>query len=254
MKLFKRLMKTILLIYFSVGVLLFILQRDFLYFPSEAVIHNYPTLKLLSGDAELNIVVLNQGKKSAILYFGGNAESTVRNADNFLQIFPEHTLYLHNYRGFGGSSGKPTEENLYQDSELVYDSVCVRHEQCSVIGRSLGTGVATYLASTRKINKMILITPYDSIENIAQAQYPIFPISLMLKDKFNSISHVKFNNSKTLVLLAEHDNVIPAKHSQLLIDAFKPNLITVSVIKNTGHNSVSSTTKYNELLHAFLYE
>ncbi len=254
MKLFKQFTTTIILIYFSVGVLLFILQREFLYFPSDTVSHNYITLKLLSGDAELNIVVLNPGKKSAILYFGGNAESTVRNAVNFLQTFPEHTIYLHNYRGYGGSSGKPTEENLYQDSELLYDSVCVRHEQCPVIGRSLGSGVATYLASTRKINKMVLITPYDSIENIAQAQYPIFPISLMLKDKFNSISHVQYNNSKTLVLLAEHDNVIPARHSQLLINAFEPNLISVSVIKNTGHNNISRTTQYNALLHAFLYE
>ncbi|MCP4464523.1 MAG: alpha/beta hydrolase, partial [Planctomycetaceae bacterium] len=90
-----------------------------MYFPSEVESHNYTTLKLLSGDAKLNIVVLNPGKKSAILYFGGNAESTIRNAVNFIQIFPEHTIYLHNYRGYGGSSGKPTEDNLYQDSDLV---------------------------------------------------------------------------------------------------------------------------------------
>jgi len=252
MKLLKLIITTAVLLYFLVGVLLLILQRDFLYSPSDEVNHNYTSHRLVSDNAELHIIVLNPGKNSAILYFGGNAESIVRNANNFIELFPEHTIYLNNYRGYGGSSGKPTEEHLYKDSQLIFDSVCVNHEQCSVIGRSLGTGVATYLASTRKINKMVLITPFDSIESIAQEQYPMFPLSLMLKDKYDSISRVNKINSKTLIILAEHDNVIPLKHSKLLINAFNPNLISVNVIKNTGHNNISNTSKYSELLHDFL--
>ena len=253
MKIFKYIISTAISVYFIIGVLLFILQRDFLYYPSDAINHNFTTKTIITGNVALNIVVLNPGKKSAILYFGGNAESVVRNADNFLQYFPDHTVYLHNYRGYGGSLGNPTEKSLYEDSQLLYDNVCIKQEQCSVIGRSLGSGIATFLASTRKINKLVLVTPYDSIESIAQGQYPMYPISLLLKDKYDSVSRVNNISSKTLVILAEHDNVIPRRHSQLLISAFKPNTISVSIIKNTGHNNISSTSKYHQLMYDFLY-
>ncbi len=252
MKLLKKIVTSTVLVYIMVAVLLLIFQRNFLYFPSDAVNHNYTTQKLLSGKAELNIIVLNPGKKSAILYFGGNGESTVTNAVNFKQVFPEHTIYLNNYRGYGGSSGNPTEENLYKDSQLLFDRVCVKHNDCSVIGRSLGSGVATYLAVTRKVNKLVLITPYDSIESIAQEQYPMFPISFILLDKYDSISQVNNIHIATLIILAESDNVIPAKHSRLLINAFDPDIVSVRVIENTGHNNVSNTVQYYELLDEFL--
>lgn len=243
---------TLLSIYFLVGFLLFIFQRNFMYFPTAKTVHDFNTMQFSIGEEILDVLVLNQGKHSAIIYFGGNGESVADNAPNFSKIFPNHTVYLVNYRGYGGSTGIPTEESLYSDAQYIYDAVSTQYQQMSVIGRSLGSGVATFLASTRAISKMVLITPYNSIQNIAQDQYPIFPISLLLKDKYDSASRIKDISSATLIILAEHDAVIPAKYSDQLISEFPPSQLSVEIIEGTGHNSLSREDKYYYLLQQFM--
>ncbi|MBL4762557.1 MAG: alpha/beta hydrolase [Gammaproteobacteria bacterium] len=252
MKFFKYLGAISIGLYLLAGALLYLLQRDFLYFPSAMVTHEHATQSILAGKATLDIVVLNAGMETAILYFGGNGEAVINNAGNFNHLFSNKTVYLVNYRGYAGSTGTPTESHLFADAQLVYDIFSDRHKSISVIGRSLGSGVAIYLASTRTIDKLVLVTPYNSIANIAQDQYPMFPISLMLKDKYNSAGRVKNIASQTLILLAEHDNVVPLKYSELLIREFDPSQVSVRTIKSTGHNSLSGTREYNELLQEFL--
>ena len=237
--------------YILVGAYLFIFQRDFMYFPTAKAAHNFQAENFSINEETINVVVLNKGQHHAIVYFGGNGESVVNNAHNFTKIFPHHTVYLVNYRGYGGSTGTPTEQALYSDAQHIYDVVANRHQQISVIGRSLGTGVATFLASTRTVNKMVLITPYDSIQNMAQDMYPVYPISLLLKDKYNSSDRIKNVKSTTLIILAEHDAVIPSKYSTRLINAFPPAQIRVEVIKGAGHNSLSQKAQYYSLLQQF---
>ena len=252
MTLFKYLIVVLMGVYLLVGTLLYLLQRDFLYFPSPVVAHEYETQTLSVGEAELEIIVLNSGMQTAILYFGGNGEAVVNNADNFSAVFPDKTVYLVNYRGYSGSSGTPTESNLFADAQLVFDKFSDKHQSISVIGRSLGSGVATHLASIRDIDKLVLVTPYNSIANIAQDQYPMFPIGLMLKDKYNSAAKVKDISAPTLILLAEYDNVVPRKYSERLISEFDASQVSVNIIKNTDHNSLSNTAEYNQLLQTFL--
>lgn len=238
--------------YILFGILLFVFQRDFMYFPTAKAAHAFQT-ELFSVDQEtIEVIVLNKGQPHAIIYFGGNGESVVANAPNFNNIYSNHTVYLVNYRGYGGSTGFPTEENLYSDAQHIYDTITKRHKNISVIGRSLGTGVATFLASTRSIHKMILVTPYDSIQNIAQQQYPIYPISLLLKDKYRSSNRIKDIKSATLIILAEHDTIIPPKSSAQLIKAFPPSQVKVKVIQEADHNTISYQGEYYYLLQRFI--
>jgi len=88
----------ILLIYVLVGAVLFFYQRKLIYFPTANIPHNYEQLQLTHENVTLEIIVLNQGKKEAILYFGGNAEAVVYSAEDFLSVFPLQTVYLLNYR------------------------------------------------------------------------------------------------------------------------------------------------------------
>jgi len=252
MKLFLRIIRSVLFIYFSVALFLFIFQRHFLYFPAAAAKHEHDVIQYKIDDVVLDVIVLNKGKDEAIIYFGGNGEAVVANAYFFNKTLSDYTVYLVNYRGYGGSTGKPTEAALYADAQYIYDQVREKHKTISVIGRSLGSGVATYLAATKDINKMILITPFDSIQAIAQKQYPVFPITILLRDKYDSLSRVKNISTKTLVLLAEHDVIIPFEHSQRLIDEFPSSQIKVEVIKKTGHNNISSRGEYYTLLQQFL--
>ncbi len=241
----------ILLIYVLVGAVLFFYQRKLIYFPTANIPHNYEQLQLTHENVTLEIIVLNQGKKEAILYFGGNAEAVVYSAEDFLSVFPLQTVYLLNYRGYGGSSGQPSEAGIFADALFLFDKVLDKQAIISVIGRSLGSGVATYLASKRPVEKMALISPFDSITSVAQNIYMIFPVFLMLLDKYDSISRVKEIEAKTIILVAEHDEVIPRKHSQRLIDEFPPEQITVKIIADSGHNDISNKVEYYQHLKDF---
>ena len=252
MKIILRIIRSVVFIYLCVALFLFFFQRHLLYYPTPKSQHNYDVIQYAIDDVVLDVIVLNKDKDQAILYFGGNGEAVVANAYRFNQTLSDYTVYLVNYRGYSGSGGKPTEVNLYSDALYIYDQVHKKHKGFSVIGRSLGTGVATYLASTKNINKMVLITPYDSIQAMAQKKYPVFPIGLLLQDKYDSLSRVKNIKAETLVLLAEHDVVIPFENSQKLIAQFPVSQIQVETIKGTGHNSISSKDVYYDLLQRFM--
>ena len=249
-KIFEK-MLYILLIYVLFGAFLFFYQRKLLYFPTPKISHNYEQQQLIHDNVTLKVIVLNQGEKEAIIYFGGNAEAVVYSAQHFLDTFPDHTIYLLNYRGYGGSSGKPSEQGFFTDALFLFDKVLGKHTTISVIGRSLGSGVATYLASKRPVKKMALISPFDSITSVAQKNFMIFPVFLMLRDKYNSISRVKDIKAEATVLLAENDEVISRVHSQRLIDEFPVEQVSVKIIADSRHNDISEKVEYYQILKEF---
>ena len=248
----KKIIKSILSISFSVyliiGVFLYIGQNNFLYFPTKKTANAYKEKIFTNENESISVTVLNLGEEKAIIYFGGNAENVDNNANSFSEIFKDYTVYLVNYRGYGKSTGKPTEQGLYSDALHIYDSISNKYLKISTIGRSLGTGIATYLASKREIDKLALITPFDSVQSVAQERFPIYPMSLLLKDKYKSIDRVNKIKAQTLILMAQNDQIIKKKHTENLVNKFPPLQITVKVIKNENHNSISN----NELYYTFL--
>lgn len=242
----------ILLLYFLAGLFLFVKQRDLMYFPTvESSREDIPHIRLENEGESLKVWRVNQGKP-AILYFGGNAEPVEYNLENFQRLFPDYTVYLMNYRGFGGSSGKPSEKALFSDALKLYDNIADRHQEIHVIGRSLGSGVASFLAEQRPVSKLVLITPYDSIMLLAKSHYPVFPIRWMLLDHFDSLSRAPRLNNETLILLADQDHVVPHRHSYNLVKAFPPERVETSVISNTRHDSIlDSDITLKRLRHFF---
>jgi pimeloyl-ACP methyl ester carboxylesterase len=240
------------IIYITVGVLLFKSQRNFLYFPTPAIDHNFDEIIFSNENESISTIVINKGKEKAILYFGGNGESVASSAPDFAYIFTSHTVYLVNYRGYGGSSGKPEEKGLYSDAQYIFDQIRLRHQDVAVIGRSLGSGVATFVASKREIEKLVLITPFDSIQNVAQQKLWFYPMSILLKDKFDSLSRVKQIKAQTLLIIAEYDEVIGIKHTNSLVKAFPASQIIVETIENAGHNTLSADERYLLLLREFI--
>lgn len=240
-------------LYFGLGVLLYSSQRSILFYPTrDAGNFGTETLHIDSDGESLKVLRLNEGRDRAILYFGGNAEQVAANAPMFARIFEDATVYLVNYRGYGGSSGSPTEQALYADATAIYDHLIRQHRRVAVIGRSLGSGVATYLASVRDIDRMVLVTPFDSIENVAFHHYPIYPIPLFLKDKFRSIDHVDSVEAPTLVVIAENDRVIPRQFTESLITAFGDHDLTTVTLVNTDHNTIDNSPAYAAMLREFL--
>jgi len=238
-------------IYVLCAALLFLLQRAFLYAPTAEYSHSFETVELPVEGFVNKSIVLNKNNKNAILYFGGNGESIVHSAADLEHAFPDHALYLNNYRGYGGSGGKASEKALYHDALALYEHVENKHGDISIIGRSLGTGVATYLASIRNVSSLSLVTPYDSIERLAQDKFPFFPISILLKDKYNSVDRAMKIEAPVLMILAEKDEVIPYRNSKSLISAFPKEQVITEVILGAGHNNLSESARYFSLLSDF---
>ena len=239
-------------ILYVVGALaLYVYQREILYIPSVEYDHQFDVFDLENEKELLKVVTLNSGKEKAIIYFGGNAEAVVFNAEPFVKNFSAFTVYLINYRGYGGSTGTPTEEGLYSDALALYDLVHVDHESISVMGRSLGSGIATYLASERPVSRLALITPYDSIKNVAQSHVPIYPIGLLIKDEYNSLEKAERVSVPVLIVMAELDVVIPNSHSIELLDAFGVGQASSVNIEDADHNNLTLDSTYYPSLKRF---
>ena len=124
----------------------------------------------------VEVIVVNEGKENAALYFGGNAEIVAYHGVELRGKLPDFSVYLVNYRGYGGRSGLPSEGALLDDALLIYDRIVERHISVDIVGRSLGSGVATHVASLRPVEKMVLITPYDSIRAMGNRSIRYFQL------------------------------------------------------------------------------
>jgi fermentation-respiration switch protein FrsA (DUF1100 family) len=248
-----RLLKLLAVAYVAICVLLFIFQRKLIYFPVEAS-GAAPGAAAFSEmeDHTLRGWVLNPGAENAVLYYGGNAEAIEGNLATFQNLWPNHAVFLFAYRGYGGSEGTPTEEGLYEDALVVFDKAKPKFKTVSLVGRSLGSGVASYVAAHRKAHKLILITPFDSITAVAQQQYPIFPVKYLLLDRFDTLSRVPEIDEPTLMVIAEKDQIVPGKNSARLASAFKKEQLEVVIVEGANHNDISYYEAFYAALKAFL--
>ena len=240
-----------LIAYVGFGVFLFFAQRGMLYFPTPRIDHGYAEEVFESNGEEIVVVVINPGEPRGALYFGGNGDAVALYGGE-LSTIDGVTFYLVNYRGYGGSSGSPSETGIFADAGLIFDAVSTRHDDMAVIGRSLGSGVATWLAAERDIGRMVLVTPFDSVLAVAAGRFPFYPASLILKDHYDSVGRADEIDVPTLVLVAESDNVIPRKHTDRMIDALGENVTEAIVLGGTGHNTIIGHPLYLPQLEAFL--
>jgi hypothetical protein len=231
--------------YLGLCGLVFATQRSLIYLPQPRTLPAGPALmSLQAGDVRLQLSVRGRTHAPALIYFGGNAEDVSLSVDALAAAFPQHALYLLHYRGYGGSEGAPTEAALFADALAVHAHVAARHPRVSVIGRSLGSGVAVYLASRREVESLLLVTPFDSIAALASRQFPFLPVRWLLLDRYDSAAYAPAVRAPTRILVAERDQVIPPVHSQRLLQAFAPGVAELRVLAGVGHNSIAGHPDY----------
>jgi pimeloyl-ACP methyl ester carboxylesterase len=240
----------VLLLYAAACVALFAFQRTLIYYPQPNSYGGPADTLILPSD--VRVTVRPHAGPKALLYFGGNAEDVSANLASFARAFPDYAIYLLHYRGYGGSAGKPTEAALHADARALFDKVHQDHPQIAVVGRSLGSGVAVGLAAERPAARLVLVTPYDSMAAIAAAQFPYFPVRWLLTDKFDSARHAQTVRVPTLILRAEHDDVIPRVSTERLHASFAAGVATQVVIRGAGHNSISESAQYLDAMRAVL--
>lgn len=240
------------LLYGAFCVSLYLGQGRLVYHPEGTwQVKQRPDFELARDGITLRGWVMNPGQRRALLYFGGNAERVEDARTELASWFPDRTIYLLPYRGYGASDGTPTEAALVADAVALFDQVAPHHASVAVIGRSLGSGVAVQLAAQRPVERLVLVTPFDSLVRMAASYYPWVPVSGLMRERFESWRYAAAIHAPVLLIRAEQDEIIPAERTAALAAAF-PQAPMQQVVADAGHNTIQDYADYRVSVSRFL--
>lgn len=239
--------------YIALCAWLFATQRSQIYFRTpESAAAGATALWIDRHGLRLKVWMVERPGPRALVYFGGNAEDVAMSLPELEATSPGRSLYLMNYRGYGGSGGSPTEAALAADALALFDLVRERHPEVAVMGRSLGSAVAVQVASERDVERLVLITPFDSFASVGRAHFPAFPVRWLLRDRYDAVSRASGVRAPVLAVIAGDDEIIPRASSEALVDAFDPAQAPVVVIEGASHNTLSLAPGYLGAISAFM--
>jgi fermentation-respiration switch protein FrsA (DUF1100 family) len=231
---------------------MYVFQRDLQYFPTrrdpapEAMgLTGVERVTLATPDGESLVLWFSPAAEGrpTILFLHGNGGEVADRADRFAfyQARGYGVAFL-SWRGYGGSTGSPSETGLLTDAKAAYDHLRgkgVAAESIVLVGESLGTGPAVQLAAANPVGAMVLEAPYSAAVDIARAAYPWLPVGLLMKDQFRSRDHIAAVRAPLLVLHGEEDRVIPPGFGRRLFDAARDPKTFLS-LGPVGHEALFS--------------
>ncbi|MGY8985685.1 MAG: alpha/beta hydrolase [Sphingomonadales bacterium] len=264
-KIIKITINTCLALYFLATLALFFLQRSMVFVPNINVpnieIAQMPALEILHIPTEDDLLLLSWYKPAdkdypTILYFQGNAGNLETQSHLTLPIYNSpFGLLMVEYRGYGGNEGEPTETGFYKDGRagLKYlNNLGIKNKEIILYGRSLGTGTATQMATEIEARGLILQAPFTAIYAVGEEQYPLFPIKLLARDKFDSLSKIKSVTEPLLIFWGDKDKTVPPHMPAELFEAAN-NPKQKLIILGGGHSDIFDKGG-NEAVMSFLEE
>ena len=192
-------------------------------------------------------------RETLILGFGGNAWNAEDVASYLHELYPDADVVTFHYRGYAPSAGTPSAEALIADAPLVYDLAGerVKARRTIAVGLSIGSGIAAGLAAKRKLDGLILVTPFDSLKAVAQSIYPWLPIGPLFRHEIDAAGPLERLEVPTAVVAAERDEIIPAERTDAL-RARVPNLLFDRTIKAAGHNDIYARSEFHAAMREAL--
>lgn len=249
-KILFRWIKATLMLYGIIGIALYYLQLNLLFHP-EKLVRDYE-YKFDTPFEEVNIPfndkdTMNMVKffpkdsvrKGVVLYYHGNKQNIGRYA-KFVNIFTKHgyEVWMEDYPGYGKSTGERTEKKLYEQAMQVYKMAAGKYKSDSIIlyGKSLGTGIASYVASQTNCRQLILETPYYSIPDLFGCYAPIYPTQRMSIYKIPTNEYLQQVKYPITIFHGTDDGVVPYRCAKKLKAVLKPTDEFVTIEKGTHHN------------------
>jgi uncharacterized protein len=270
-KIIFRWLKIIILLYSGIGIALYYLQENFLFHPeklSNAYVYNFPQDSANKVPFEevnipfnktdtLNMVKFfpsDTVRRGVVVYFHGNMKNINRYA-KFAGSFTKHgyEVWMPDYPGFGKSTGERTEKKMYEQALQVQKMAAAKYGKDSIIlyGKSLGTGIATYVASASNNQRLILETPYYSIPSLFSYYAPIYPTSKMSNYKIPLYKFLQDVHCPISIFHGTEDAVIPYRNAARLKKILKPTDEFVTVEKG-AHNNLADFELYTQKLDSLL--
>ena len=251
-----------LLLYVLVGIILYFFQDKILFHP-VALDRNhhfifqqhFEELNIPLADGNLSMLKFDTRgqKKGIVLFFHGNRQN-VEHYAGYPLLFTKngYEVWMIDYPGFGKTTGSRTEERMYDDAERMYERAIENTDRGKVIiyGKSLGTGVASYLAAKKEHRNLILETPYYSIESLASHYAPIYPVSLLANYSFPVFLYLKNSKRPITIFHGTDDDIIPYQQSvRLMKECRNVELVTIEAGK---HNNLAGFDIFQKKLDSLL--
>ena len=262
---FFRWLKLGLLVYGIIGIALYYLQDSILFHPEP--IKKDSLYEFSNKHDEINIpynkeTILNIVRfktddsisKGVVLYLHGNRKNIgwyAKYASNFTKSGYE--VWMMDYPGFGKSTGKLREKDLYSYALQFYKLARATYKpnQIVIYGKSIGTGIASQLASIRDCKYLILETPYYSMTSLAAHYFPIYPVGRMLHYEFPTNNYLKTVTAPVIILQGTDDGVVPYRNSKKLIPVLKPTDEFITIEGGT-HNNLNDYPIFHHILDSLL--
>lgn len=258
----RRIITSVIIIYIAGGFILYFIQDRLLFHPKPLPLNHqfsfsqpFEELNIPVADRNLSIIKFktNATRKGLVLFFHGNMEN-VEHYRQYPSLFTKngYEIWMIDYPGFGKSTGKRNEEAIYHDALLMYKKAANETDKDSIIiyGKSIGTGIASFLASERESKHLILETPYYSIDALAKHYFPVYPVIPMTRYSFPVYQYLKKVKSGITVFHGTNDGVVPYKQGKRL--AGENDQIEFITIDNGRHNNLSDFPLFRHKLDSLL--
>lgn len=266
----KRMIQSVLFILITswilIALLIYFFQPKLIYYPHnevsatpELISLDYEDITLTTNDGvEINAWwIPNQNARGTLLFLHGNAGNISHRLDS-INIFHQLDLsvLIIDYRGYGNSNGKPSEQGTYNDAETAWNYLTneknIKPDEIIIFGRSLGAAVATWLVEKHSAAGLILESSFTSIADIGKYYYPYLPTSLLARIKYPSVTRMTNITSPTLVIHSPNDEIIPYEHGKQLFEAANNPKVFLNI--NGGHNEgfMVSGKQYTDGLNRFI--
>jgi hypothetical protein len=217
--------------YAAVCAWLYLHQRELTYFPdpkgvapASLGLSDFEKVAIRTPDGETLVGWWKPpaAGKGVVLYLHGNGYNLRTRAPRLRDLADDGFGVLGvDWRGYGGSTGAPTEQGLLTDARAAWDWAAERApgSKIALFGESLGTGVAVHLAGERPAAGVVLDSPYAAAVRIAQQRYPGLPHRLLLKDQYRSEEWIKRVKAPLFIVHCDHDEEIPLSEGERLFAA-----------------------------------
>ena len=186
-----------------------------------------------------------------LLAFAGNATNAEEEALRLHRIFPEHDVVAFHYRGYAPSTGVPSADAMISDAALIYDEVQRLYHPARVVavGTSLGSGIAATLAAQRPLAGVVLITPFDSLRNVAAQLYWWLPVGLLMRHDVDAAEALRGSDVPVAIIAAGEDRLVRPERTAALREAVRQ-LRFGSTLAGAGHNDIAAHPQYGATLRA----
>jgi fermentation-respiration switch protein FrsA (DUF1100 family) len=209
-------------------------------------------LELRVGGVSLRGWEVNPGRARALVYYGGNGEGLDWLVPVLATLLPDHTAYLVAYRGYGASEGTPSERVLTSDALAVHDHAAARHPgPVDVLGRSLGSGVAVQVAVRRDVERLVLVTPFDSLVATGADLFPRLPVRHLLLDRWDSAGVAHLLRARVLVVRAGRDALVRPPRTDRLLEVLPDDTLVVD-LSEAAHGTLHEDAAYWPAIVDFL--